>query len=243
VTVELPEARLELIGEDLSLLLEEIQLSFWIDFDPEDVIAARTVGDLFDCVIRKMGGFKSSRCLSSVAFFRLRRSLVDLFVFDRRSIRRTTSLRNLLPPPMRGAWWDVIETGLRFRVPPLRPSRAAIAAYSAIVVLGLVTFAVIITKSVAWDTSILIEVGAPLLIWALVKAASRLPREFPAETLQELVRVVVMLNQRKLADEAGGSTVTQAWNAFQQILGSASGIEAASITREMSFPEDLGTAG
>src|ERR1700694_5749643 len=45
----------------------------------------------------------------------------------------------------------------------------------------------IATKSVSWEATILIEFGAPVLIWALVKAASRLPREFPANTFEDLV--------------------------------------------------------
>ena len=199
MTVDSPAARVKLIGEEeVGLLLEEIQLSFWIDFTPEDVIAAQTVGDLF-------------------AFFRLRRSLVELAGLDRRSILPKTRLRNLLPPPMRRAWWDAIETGLRFRLPRLRPGPAAKAVYSAIAALGLFAF-VIAPKSVSWETMVLIDLGAPVLIWALVKAASRLPREFPTDTFEDLVRSVVVLNQQKLSQEAGGCTVNQAWGRFERSL-------------------------
>jgi len=65
--------QLELIGEQLGYLLEEIQLSFWVDLTEQDIIDTTTVGDLFDKIVRKMGEFESPWCLTSFAYFRLRR--------------------------------------------------------------------------------------------------------------------------------------------------------------------------
>jgi hypothetical protein len=81
----------------------------------------------------------------------------------------------------------------------------------------------------------------PLLVlfWGLVKIASRLPQEFPVETLEELVRRVVTLNHQKLAREAGGSTRDQAWATFRELVSGVSGIPVASISRETRFREDL----
>jgi hypothetical protein len=231
--------QLELVGDQLGYLLEEIQLSFWVDFTEQDIIDTATVGDLFDNIVRKMGEFESPRCLTSFAYFRLRRSLIAVSNLDRRSVRPATQLRTLLPQPVRRTWWEHIETTLRLRVPGLRPGRAATIAYSAIPLLGVFAFAAGMTKSISWELRLVMPLAVPVLLWWLFKAASHLPREFPVETFGDLVRRVVTLNQQKLARDAGGSTIDQAWAAFREILSAESGIASASITREMRFPEDL----
>lgn len=114
------DKRLELIGDELAYLLDEIQLSFWVDFTERDIIEATTVGDLFDRVVNKMGQFESPRCLTSAAFYRLRRSLAEVSGLDPHSLRRDTQLRNLLSRSTQCKWWDAIERDLRLRIPACR---------------------------------------------------------------------------------------------------------------------------
>jgi hypothetical protein len=230
---------LEMEVDDLGYFLYQLHLSFWIDeFDIRDLT---TVGALFDTLTEKMGGFDSPRCLTSFAFYQLRRSLIDVSGLDRESILPTTQLKGFLHPKIRRAWWDVVETRLRLSVPRLRLGRAAVVAHTSVVLLALFAGVVVVTKTVGWEGGVLIEWGIPFLLWFLWKLASRLPRELPAETFGELVRILVRLNQAKLAQEAGGSTKNQAWQAFRELLGSATGRQASSITREMGFPEHLKT--
>ena len=80
--------RLDLIADDCEALLDEIQNSFWVEFTSDDLINAVTVGDLFDCVMRRAEPLSSSACLSTVAFYRIRRSLVALSGADRKAIDR-----------------------------------------------------------------------------------------------------------------------------------------------------------
>lgn len=227
--------RLDLESDEFEFFLDELQLSFSVEFSESDISEVETAGDLFDIVIRQMGGFDTPRCLTSLAFYRLRRSLIEVSGVDRQSILPATSLRGLLPPRLRRAWWQVIESGLRLRVPRMRPGRAAIAAHSALVALGLMAWLLVVAKMVSWEAGIIAGSGTPVLIWFLWKGASRLPREFPADTFGDLVRMVVKLNQAKLMREAGGSTVNQAWTAFRELLGRESGVPAAAISREMRF--------
>ena len=74
--------QIELEEEDFDCLLDEISLSFWVDLTKEDMRDALTVGNLFDAVVLKMGTLESSRCLTSVAFYRLCRSLVEISGVD-----------------------------------------------------------------------------------------------------------------------------------------------------------------
>jgi hypothetical protein len=225
------------MGEELGYLLEEIQLSFWIDFTERDIIEATTVGDLFDQILKKMGQFESPRCLTSAAFYRLRRSLAEVSGVDRRSITHATVLRNLVPPSMRRNWWEAIETNLRLRLPALRPSWPALFAYWSAATVAVV--AIVVGLSRSWEGKFIMSLALLVLSWGLVWVASHLRQEFPVETLEELVRRVVTLNQQKLTREAGGSTRDQAWAAFLELVSGISGIPVASISRETRFPEDL----
>jgi hypothetical protein len=135
-------------------------------------------------------------------------------------------LRNLLPPRVRLKWWEDIESRLRFRVPPLRLGRTAVATNSMIAIIMAAMVAV--SPWASWEFLFVLPIGAAFLAWLQFVAASRLPREFPVETFGGLVRAVTALN---LAAEAGGSTSSQAWIAFRNLLGGVSGIAPASINR------------
>lgn len=71
--------RPELDGDDFDLFLHELQLSLRVECSETDVIAAERVGDLFDAVIRQMGKFDSSRCLTSLALYPAARSIRTWF--------------------------------------------------------------------------------------------------------------------------------------------------------------------
>jgi hypothetical protein len=95
------------------------------------------------------------------------------------------------------------------------------------------------TSAVSWEAKFVGPSALFVLSWFLFGAASHLPREFPVEAFEDLTRLVVKLNQKKLVQEAGGSTIGQAWLAFRELVSDASGIPAPSITREMLFPDCL----
>lgn len=66
-------------------------------------------------------------------------------------------------------------------------------------------------------------------------------------TEQDIVETATAGDELRILDSscllrspyAGGSTIDQAWTAFQELLSGASGIASAAITRQMRFPEDL----
>jgi hypothetical protein len=166
--------------EEMEWLVEELQMSFWVDFTDEEIRASTTAGLLFDGIVEKTGGFGAPRCLSSFAFFAC------------------------------GAlWWrSRVCSGVRF-VPILR--------------CGIWWF-----RSSGGFGGRTLRTIAELTPW--------LATELPVDTLGQLVRTVVKLNQQKLAREAGGSTVNQAWSAYRELLSDSFGVPASSIHRELPLP-------
>jgi hypothetical protein len=228
---------LEIDQEDLDHLLEEIYLSFWVKVTEQDFRETSTVGELFDKVNLKMDRFASSACLTSVAFFRLRTSLTDLSGLDRRSIRPSTLLNSIVRPNIRRIWWQSIETTLRFRLPELRPGPASIAANCMILSLGAWAYAALLGHWYSWESTIVLAFVSPLLMWWLFRAANQLPRRFPVETFEDLVRAVVRLNQGKLEFECGGSTEKQRWEAFRALLSDSWQIPIALVSRDAQIAE------
>ncbi|MGA2184604.1 MAG: hypothetical protein ABSH47_16400 [Bryobacteraceae bacterium] len=235
------EERLQLIDEVAEDLLREIQLSFWVDFTGDDLVAAETIGDLFDCVERKMGGFDSPKCLSSLAFYRLRRALVDVSGLDRRSIVPVASLQEVMPSRARRAWWDALQARTRFSLRPLQPTNALCRTLgvAAVLIAGGAAVECLPWLGVAsWPCGF---VGAFFVYALLFKLTTPLHREFPEDIqiFKQLVRMAQRDNYRKLAQEAGGSTRDQAWTAFRELVGAVAGIDPWAVNREMRFPEDV----
>ncbi len=232
--------RAYLLGEDLEELLAEIGLSFGIELTVEDFVESETVGALFDRVLSKAGDFDSPKCLTSVAFYRLRRLVVDLTGRERRTIQRTTLLEDLVPWRHRRSLWKAIEARSGFRLPQLQLGGGLL--------LLLLSIAAAIAVEIGRHAESLLEkVGLGLICtlggWIILLILTRpLHRAFPerAVTFEDLVGLVVAHNHGKLTEAAGGSTRDQAWVAFRDLVARAAVLEPSAVTREMKFPEDLG---
>ena len=64
-----------IIGEDTVDLLVLVEKTFDIQFTEDDVIPG-TVGGLCEFVISRLPGDRSSKCMSSVTFYALRRAIM-----------------------------------------------------------------------------------------------------------------------------------------------------------------------
>jgi hypothetical protein len=111
--------RLEPFGEDTWDLLHAIQDSFGVEFTADDLIAAKTVGKLGECISKKLMGPRINRCLSAVVFHRLRRAFVDLRSVPRQKIHPDTGLDELLPWSRRTGQWEAPKVGTNSAGPDL----------------------------------------------------------------------------------------------------------------------------
>ena len=76
ITILGNSGRNSIIGEDTVDLLVLVEKTFDIRFTEDDVIPG-TVGKLCEFVISHLPGERSSKCMSSVAFYALRRAIVQ----------------------------------------------------------------------------------------------------------------------------------------------------------------------
>lgn len=235
------EERLKLIDEDVEDVLIEIESSFGVELNVTDIAESVTIGQLFDCVMRKAATPHQSACLSSVAFYRLRTCLAAVSGIDRRSIARGSSLSVLLPWNTRRARLAELRTRSGLRLPRLQPSGRLAVVLMLIALAGSAFFQYTVFRPgfMNWIGAILHGTMWALLLWiGLLIATIPLHREFPrnTRTFEDLVRRAVGANYRKLTEEAGGSTPAQAWLAFRELVACQTQLI---VTREMRFPEDI----
>jgi len=93
------------LGEDTWDLFETIESSFGIDFGDYRSYCGKTIRELA-AEIEALAKYPSAdKCLTAVAFYRLRRVLQQ-FGFSRSTIRPVTPLRTLLPWKNRRKRWQ-----------------------------------------------------------------------------------------------------------------------------------------
>ena len=108
------------MGLDIVELILAIEDAFQIHIHDEEAGDVRTMGDLHNLVVGKLPGQDSKRCLTSAAFYRTRRGIVDTLGIDRRTVRPTTQLEVVLPLNKRRRKWRGIQSAMTLKLPDLQ---------------------------------------------------------------------------------------------------------------------------
>jgi hypothetical protein len=109
------------MGLDTVELVMRIEEEFSIDLPDWELSSVRTVGDLYALVLSNLD--TTPACLTSKAFYRTRRAMMDALNLPRRSIRPSTSLDPLLPSESRIERWNEIGAAINLDFPRLRRRR------------------------------------------------------------------------------------------------------------------------
>lgn len=217
-----------------------VEDAFQISITEEDASKIRTVGEFYDVVLSKLAikGINdeesSRRCLTSAAFSRVRRAMVQVLHIDRRKITPKTELRDLLPRPKRRENWDLIKQAINLKIPKLSPNLSVL----------LIKFAILMAVGIA--SGLLQYLG----IWGLTIASliaalvmtrfmPALHTSLPASTVGALAEQVYLANVKQLSEESGGLNEREVWDALKKIIISQLGVKPEEVTPEARFIEDL----
>lgn len=107
------------MGLDAVEIIMELEDEFQISIEDSDVAEALTVADLYQVILGKVQSSESRTCLSSHAFYRLRRGLCEVTGRRRREFSPTTSLADTLPPEERPEAWPRLATLSGLKLPRL----------------------------------------------------------------------------------------------------------------------------
>ncbi len=193
---------LDLVGDgDDTDLIEEIEASFGIELEDGETETLKTIGDLQDVLVRKLGASDRRRegCLTAAAFYRLRRAVSD--VEGCQDIAPATPLDSHLVGSDYGKWREEVarRSGLRL---PVGEAGPLVTVVFLLLFFGSPIAAAIFCFCFVYGPWGLLALAG----WALLRPSCRLrpdlaPSEHP--DLGSLARVVVCLNYRKLSDALG----------------------------------------
>jgi acyl carrier protein len=237
------------MGLDLVELVMDIEDWFKIEIPDDEWADLRTVGDLYECVVRKREGevVQPSRprvCLTMVAFSRLRPALQAMANVPRRSVRPVTSVETLTPRSRRRADWETMRDFTELKFPELRRPEWLVSALAATdiaavmsVVYGLTN---VIPEKMAWTFGLVFV--SPLLMIALVRITRPCATLLPANcgTVGGLSRVMLALNYGALRERYQGWGSDDVWGTLSGIVSEQLGVPLEEITYESRFVEDLG---
>lgn len=195
-------------------ILVEVEAAFGITLDDRSAERVVTVGDLCELVLSIVPGAKQERCLSALAFWRLRAALGSLGV-ERARVRPDARLEELLwtgeqDAASRRAVWDHFAAALGLDLPPLVRSRRLVLVCTT---LSLGAFAVALGWGPfpwwedAWVAAAL-SIGVSCLLGALTRPYRAYPPPEVA-TVGDLARQLVVGQAAKVAAPTGGFTRPQ----------------------------------
>src|ERR1700676_1707796 len=183
--------RLDLLPEDLEDLVHTFEASFGISLTERELCKAKSIGGLADYVSRKINSPRTSRCLSSVVFYRLRQTFITSFKIPAATIKTKTPLHILMPWVTRRKGWREVQHALQVELPQLLYPVWVIV--SSIIITGLVFWAewfrLVAFSGKALGLAIFFGV---FFLWIVVlRVLEPLARKFPrsCETFGDLAKL------------------------------------------------------
>jgi acyl carrier protein len=242
------------MGLDVVEIVLRVEETFGVDLPDAELESAATVGDLYKLLLSKLDG--SYACLSSRAFYRVRRSMVEVFGVSRGSIRPSTELQPLIGRHKSVEKWKRIEglAGLRFpRLEHPRWFHGTALVVSAAMYLSMcaLVMPVYFAGGLA-PMSGLRAIGFPFAVgvifipiaMALMRSATPfLAYVAPAPTVGGLAKTVLTNNYAELAQGAVQSKKrddAEVWLVLKEIIVDQLQIEPDEVTPEAHFGRDLG---
>ena len=224
-------------GVELILAVED---AFQIHIEDEEAGRVSTVGDLHNLVVGKLHGQDSKRCLTSAAFYRTRRGIVDTLGVDRREIRPSTALEVILPRGSRREKWRRIQDATKLKLPDLRhPGWVQLVLLTVGVALAVASG---VYGRVDFGWIALLSIGGLVVGGVLIKLSPPFAVEFPNNdaTVGDLARDVLAINHARLVDEVGSWNKKDVWEALCRVIVMQTAVTREKITPEAGLVDDLG---
>ncbi len=228
------------MGLDYVELILAVEDSFQIHIADEEANTLSTVGDLHKLVVAKLQGQDTKRCLTSAAFYRTRRGIVETLAIDRRKIKPSTPLEAILPLSIRRKTWREIQAATKLKLPDLQHPASIQLTLLTIGVATAMAPGIYARAGFAWLLMLFflgLVLGALLMKWSPSLAV-----EFPNHdaTVGDLARDVLAVNHARLVDEVGGWNKKDVWESLCRVIVIETSVAPEEITPEARILSDLG---
>jgi len=228
------------MGLDVVELILAVEDTFQIHIADEEAGNVSTVGDLHSLVVSKLQGQDSKRCLTSAAFYRTRRGIVDILGIDRREIRPSTPLEVILPRNGRRQKWHRIQESMKLKLPDLQ--------HPGWIQLGLLTLGIALAvvpglyRRVGYGWIALLFFLGLVIGGFLIRLSPALAVVFPNHdaTVGDLARDVLAVNHARLVDQVGSWNKKDVWETICRVIVMQTAIAREKISPEAGIVDDLG---
>lgn len=228
------------MGLDSVELIFAVEDAFQIHLDDAEVSCVATVGDLHALVQSKLRQSGVKRCLTSVAFYRIRRAMVDVLGVDRRAIKPATRLDDLFPKAERVERWNQVRRRLGLKMPSLRHPAWLEMSFLAGGIALLAVAAIYAGLAAGWILLLVLPgmLFGVILLRLTPQWATRLP--ISLTTAGDLARDVLAFNSGRLKNETDGWSEAECWETLCRVIVHQTCIEREKIRPESRIVDDLG---
>jgi len=224
------------MGLDSVELVLETEHEFGITITDPEAVACATVGDLHRLICRKLG-VPTRDCWSNLAFYEVRRQLVERLGYSKRELRPGTRLADLIPEHDRRKLWPEV---------PAAPRLARSGRTQSLIISGglLVGWLCALFAAGAGGASAFVAfcLGALTTYVVLVRAtrARAVHVAGDTQTIGDLARRHLSANEPALLERFKGRRDAGVWLTVRQIVAEQLGQPKEKVTPTARFVDDLG---
>lgn len=222
---------------DVEELVNGIETAFNVRL-LDEVSNESSLADVLRILMSQIDSSPAGRCLSSLAFWRLRRALIAVVGVERAAITPATDLSKLIPTVERRRTWRKLEQTLDLKLPGLEYGKVA-SHLLLFAVLALAASTVFMGLGSHWLAT---TIATPLLLLLVVILSSmalfRIFRSFATKipdhsrTAGDASKSIVGLNHARLVHEYGPSHEKELWEALRYVVMDITGAEPYLVQRE-----------
>jgi acyl carrier protein len=238
------------MGLDLVELVMEVEEEFGICLPDERTAGIQTAGGLCDYVKERLAERDRRPCLTASVFYRLRSALVGQLGIERKTVRPSRRLMELIPRRNRRAVWRTVGWICHLQMPCLeyppwmKRLLKGLFVWGSILAGGVVLWALCLDCSLQAVVSLALALffGLILVLAGAAWATSPLAVCFPSGcgTLAEAVRSITKRNYGDPRWHRGTSNEQEVWGKLQRIIGDIAGVAPEKVTQQSRLVGDLG---
>jgi acyl carrier protein len=229
------------MGLDLVEFVMEVEDTFGFSIPDEDAAALDTVGRLYDYILAHRFEGKQEGCLTSVAFYRLRRALMSVCGTARPDVRPSLKLTRIIPVRRRRRW-SQLQTSMGLRLPALVRPRW-VTAMATIIGGAAVVAAAPFLWARTGETAAVLLIGCAIcaVSWILYQATKPLAVVIPSQcaTVGGLTKAILQRNYGTISDWCQRINAEEAWNTLRSLIVEQLGVRPDEVTKEASFVKDF----
>lgn len=230
--------RHEEVGEDTWKLFEAIERSFEVNLGDYFDLAGIRISELAEKIHVLANYPTREKCLSSVAFYRLKLGLREVFNVPERSIRPSTPISEVLPWIKRRQQWKQLEEATSLSLPGL-----TFSGWLLVVCLVLPFTLLAIAKlffgfPMGWGTLFFVSM---ILLLPTIMLCIPFARAFPSgcTTIGDLTRAVLAQNHAAFAARNTGSSLSDVQDSLLLLIALETGLTVDEISLATRIPSDL----